>query len=137
MKHAIIAPITKPTGGYRPISLLSQMVKVVERIVTWRLDSTLPIAHRQYGCRSGVSVEAVLYQFTHSAMAPGHTIALFFDVSKAYDRVNPAIILTKLIDAEAPPWIIHFISQFCSNRTFQVRHREILSAKHSPLFSIP
>ena len=70
-------------------------------------------------------------------MAPGHTIALFFDVSKAYERMNPALILTKLIDAEAPPWIIHFISQFCSNRTFQIRHREILSAKHSPLFSIP
>ena len=76
-KHAIIAPIPKPTGGYRPISLLSQMGKVVEIIVTWRLDSTLPIAHRQYGCRSGVSVKAVLYQFAHSAMAPGHTMHCF------------------------------------------------------------
>ena len=35
-KHDIIAPIPKPTGGHRHISLLSQMGKLVERFITWR-----------------------------------------------------------------------------------------------------
>ena len=86
-----------------------------------------------FRCLSG-SCSVSIRPLGHGSRTHDRTV---FDVSKAYDRVNPAIILKKLINAEAPPWIIYFISQFCSKRTFQVRHREILSAKHAPLFSIP
>ena len=38
-KHAIIYPLPKPDGGYRPISLLPTLSKIVESIITKRLEA--------------------------------------------------------------------------------------------------
>ena len=38
-KHAIIYPLAKPDGGYRPISLLPTLAKRVESIITKRLEA--------------------------------------------------------------------------------------------------
>jgi hypothetical protein len=63
-KLGVLYPVPKPTGGFRPIALLSQLGKVIERIAAAKIqDSSRLFPKSQFGCRAGVSVDLVVYSF--------------------------------------------------------------------------
>ena len=99
-KEAVIRPIPKmgkdkrDPSSYRPISLLSCVGKLLERIISkrliWHLESNSVLASTQTGYRQFQSTEdqlALLTQEIEDAFQEKKVLAVFFDLSKAFDKV--------------------------------------------------
>jgi ribonuclease HI len=140
-KHAIVHPIPKPgkADAFRPISLLSQLGKILERILAQRIQRLLDIPN-QFGCTPHKSTRDVLVRLQHWAVQACHgALSIFFDISKAYDRVIPKLVVQKL--AKIPglnPRIIAWIHDFLTHRSFQVRINGIMCERIGrPKFGLP
>lgn len=140
-KVAIICPIPKPgldlaaPDSYRPISLLSALSKVIERIILNRLKSHI-IAHdlllpEQFGFRECHSTTQQLLRVTehiHDAIQnKEHAAILLLDLKKAFDKVWHRGLLYKLIHYYFPDSLIHLVNSYLTNRTYQVRVDSALS----------
>jgi len=134
LKIAKVIPIHKKDdketyGNYRPISLLSAFSKIYEKVVYKRLYGYLIsksiIYDSQYGFRKGHStihavsemIENVIEAFDRRES----TLAVFLDLSKAFDTIDHTILLKKLefygIRGKALDWFTSYLdhrSQFVS-----------------------
>ena len=132
---ANVSAIPKPGGdlslpkGFRPISLLSCISKVLERIVTDRLTFSLEarfqLSTQQFGFRRTRSTEWALWNFVHAAgltlKARRKTVLLSLDIQSAYDRVWHAGLLQKLSIAGVPLGLIGWIGAFLRDRQATLR----------------
>lgn len=105
-----ICPIPKGKGSrdisnFRPISILSTIDKVFEKIIfeqlTLYLDETSILYERQFGFRKGTGTkEAVVNIIDHicDGIDSGYkgVAGVFFDLSKAFDLVDFDILMRKL-----------------------------------------
>ena len=81
--------------SYRPISLISSIMKLFERVIEQRLRSHLEhigfINKRQSGFRKAKSTDDHLFRLSQSIMESfnrgEHVVAAFLDVEKAFDNV--------------------------------------------------
>ncbi len=128
LKTSRIVPIFK-TGdpescdNYRPISLLSSMSKILEKIVCVQLVNHLDrnnlLYINQFGFQRGKSTEHNLSKainFIGNAMNEGlYSIGVFFDFKKAFDVVPHDILLNKLnklgIRGTAWDWFKSYLSE--------------------------
>ena len=145
-KHAYI--ITLPKSGkdhgsvnnYRPISLLPAISKIFEKIIQARLQSTLDqhdvLRPEQFGFRrkhcTTHQLLRIVDQIVNGFNNRHYTVALFLDISKAFDSVWHEGLLHRLINYNIPPYLVHIIHSFLSNRTFAVTRDSI----HSSTFLI-
>ena len=127
---ADVSAVPKPGGdpsspkGFRPISLLSCISKVLERIVTDRLTFTLEarlqLSAQQFGFRRTRSTEWALWNFVHAAgltlKARRQTVLLSLDIQSAYDRVWHEGLLEKLSTAGVPLGLLGWIGAFLRDR---------------------
>ena len=99
-KEAHVQPIPKigkstNKNDYRPISLLSNISKVMEKIITKRLqeffNNNKILNTRNSGFKKGDSAVYRLLELTHDIYQGmedcKHTCTVFLDISKAFDRV--------------------------------------------------
>jgi hypothetical protein len=106
LKLAKVIPIFKSgdrqsMDNYRPISLLSNFSKILEKIVATRLTNFLDVhkilSDHQFGFRKAHSTLHPLIHFmnkiTSNLTAKKHTLAIFCDLRKAFDTVDHAILL--------------------------------------------
>lgn len=109
LKIAHIKPIHKKgakddTANYRPISLLSNVSKIFEKIIYNRLikflDKGNVVSDSQNGFRKKKSTISAIYQamvkITDSLNNKKSTAALCLDLSKAFDSVDHIILCKKL-----------------------------------------
>ena len=140
LKIARVNPIFKNKGdplnfsNYRPISLLSNINKIFEKLVYSRLYSFLNLHNSiydlQFGFRAKHSTNHALISLTESireALDNGNfACGIFIDLQKAFDTVDHFILLKKLehygIRGRANEWFQSYLSnrqQFVSINGFE------------------
>lgn len=137
-KLAKIIALPKPgkdpklLNSYRPISLLSSLSKVVERVVLNRLNKFIRtndiLIPEQFGFRKGHSTIKQLARvkrfIINNFSCKKHTGMLLLDIEKAFDTVWHTGLLFKLIKHKFPKYLVLFIKSYISNRTFKVTVRD-------------
>lgn len=128
MKIAKVIPLFKSGdkgcfNNYRPVSLLPQFSKLLEKLFNNRLDSFLEeyniLNCSQFGFRSKCNTTHALLRMveriTKCLDERKSTIGIFIDLKKAFDTVNHPILLKKLekygIRGNANAWIESYLSQ--------------------------
>ena len=127
MKIAKVIPVFK-TGkknilsNYRPISVLSQFSKILEKLFDKRLKNFLKkhniLSENQYGFQCGKSTESTLTEIMEEISAAidnkMSTIGVFIDVKKAFDTINHSVLIDKLehygVRGTAKKWIMNYLS---------------------------
>ena len=121
-KIATICMLLKPdklpslTTSYRPISLISSIMKLFERVIEKRLRSHLEnigsLNKHQSGFRRAKSTDDHLFRLSQSIMESfnrgEHAVAAFLDVEKAFDNVLHNGLRYKIFQLDLPtkmtPW---------------------------------
>lgn len=133
-KCAKILPIQKPgkdpklTTSYRPISLLSCLGKLFERIIYSRLSefsfNNNIIAKEQFGFRTQHSTVHQIRRITNivnkNKMIRKSTGIVLLDIEKAFDSVWHNGLIFKLNKSNVPKYIVKLIKSFVSDRKFFV-----------------
>ena len=140
-KKAKVIPILKPeknpaeASSYRPISLLSSISKLFERIILNRMMSHINdnsiFADEQFGFRLGHSTTHQLLRVSNLIRAnksEGYsTGAALLDIEKAFDSVWHKGLITKLKKFNFPIYIIKLIQNYLTNRFLQVSYQNCKS----------
>jgi ribonuclease HI len=143
-RHSILLPILKKDKSpgylehYRPISLTSQLGKLMERMILHRfshfLESNNLLSSSQHGFRRGRSTMealAALGDAIATAFEKRNMVAaVFFDFARAFDTVLPSYVLDCLISIGIHGRLLQYFRSFLSPRTFQVR----IGSESSPSF---
>ena len=126
LKVAKVTPVYKKDdpreiSNYRPISILSSISKILEKIVYNRLYDFLNknklLNPNQYGFRKNHSTDLALVhifdKITNAMANKENVIGLFLDLSKAFDTLNHAILIRKLhsygIRGQALSWFKDYL----------------------------
>ena len=147
-KDAIVVPLPKCQppciSKLRPVSLTSQLAKVAESFVSkWLLqDIRTSLDPQQYGCLKGKSTAHYMVSLTdhvarNSDRLGNITTLVMTDFSKAFDRIDHTIAITKLLELGARPSLIPWISNFLTDRRQRVRYRNELSTWQTLSCSVP
>jgi hypothetical protein len=123
-------------NNYRPISVTSCLGKILEKVMAKRLYSFLEsnklLVNTQSGFRKHRRTADNLFFLTQkvaeSFNRKKNTGCLFFDISKAFDKVWHEGLFYKLIKMKTHPYLIKFIMAFLHERKFIINVEEALSA---------
>ena len=111
-------------SNYRPISVLPTLSKILEKVVHKQfyeyLDSNNIISNKQYGFRPRLSATAALSAFADEVllkMEEGELCgAVFLDLTKAFDTVDHAILISKLSQIGVSASTLLWFKSYLSNR---------------------
>ena len=144
MKLAEVVPLHKSKSrenetNYRPISLLTTMSKVVEKVVYERvyqfLVKTGQICETQYGFRPRHSCEHAVAQVIGSVLKNlennKNTIAVMLDLSKAFDTISHMIMIQKLELFGVRGVCLNWFRSYLENRQMRVKCKVTSSQSES------
>ena len=151
MKESTIIAIHKQnkiktcTSSFRPISLTNTLSKIMERMVNNRLKAYLEkhnlIDPTQSGFRKGFSTYdglARLEDHIRQNQKKKHpTLALFVDISQAFDSVNHTALIYKLQKLGLTGNILNYIKQFIGNRKIRVQYKGHYSSTYTTKLGVP
>ena len=150
-KLATLRMLLKPdklpslTSSYRPISLISSIMKLFERVIEQRLRSHLEhigfINKHQSGFRKAKSTDDHLFRLSQSIMESfnrgEHVVAAFLDVEKAFDNVWHNGLRFKIFQLDLPTKMTRWLSDFLVGRVIQVNVNSFFSSQISPKAGVP
>lgn len=133
-KNAKVIPIVKSgknpksPSSYRPISLLSCLDKVFEKIIYERIKTITDekeLIHKcQFGFRSQHStthqVQRIVNMIRYNKSKRHSTGILFLDIEKAFDSIWHAGLIYKLHKMQLPLYLVKIIKNFLKDRNFVV-----------------
>jgi hypothetical protein len=126
-------------NSYRPVSLTSCLCKTFERNLSqrlhWYLETQGLINVEQAGFRKGCSTTDHIAQLDtdiKTSFNENHsTVAVFLDISKAYDTVWVQGLIYKMATIGITGHILGWIEQFLTGRSFRVRIGKYVSSPMS------
>ena len=128
LKHGKDSAIPK---SYRPISLLSHIYKLYERMILNRIAPTIEqhLIKEQVGLRPGKSCTSQLLNLTQHIEDDYQEIMItgtaFVDLSAAYDTVNHRLLIQKLFNIMQDSTLCRVIQNLLSNRRLCVHHSSV------------
>ena len=141
LKVSTVTPIYKSgeincLGNYRPISVLPIFSKIIETAMKNRLYKFLNknnfFSKNQFGFIKGLGTEDALLRFTTTIYKSLNdnikTVAIFIDISKAFDSVNHDILLSKMYAAGVRGKQREWFKTYLTNRKQFVRLHNLNSS---------
>lgn len=149
-KIAVVHPIFKSgdrgsTNNYRPISVLSSLSKILEKIINDRLRNFITkfniLSDNQYGFRNGRSTDDSVLNLTNTIINNFNhklkTIGIFLDISKAFDTVSIPTLLAKLEHIGVRGLPLEIFRSYLSNRKQRVKIGNYISSDSSITYGVP
>ena len=152
MKLAYITPILKKSSldtsilsNYRPISQLSTISKVLERVVSSQLTSYLvsnSIADKFQSAYlplrgTDTALSKIINDIAISIDSNSPTYLILLDLSSAFDTVNHAILSNRLNSIGIHGQVHNWLMSFVSNRSYSIRINNSSSSQFTQAHSIP
>ena len=150
LKRALVHPIYKSgdrdiVGNYRPISVLTVISKILEKLLNSRLTNFLRhnnvFADNQFGFMKGRSTEDATLLLSEviaqNLDAKKKVIGVFLDMSKAFDTVSVSLLLSKMESLGIRGIALEIFRSYLSSRTQCVRIGSYTSSETSLSFGVP
>lgn len=130
-RQVIIVPIPKKDDSLRPISLLSCLMKTLERIIQvrldWWLNSESVLPSHQYGFRKKMGTQHALCQIVSDIQLNfsrnNYLGAIFLDIEGAYNSVDLNLLQNELVKLELPSCISANIVSMYRDRDLYLRSK--------------
>lgn len=150
MKTAKVIPLYK-TGeknlftNYRPISLLPQFSKILEKLFDIKLTNFVTkhdiLTESQYGFRTGRSTTMALLELleevTMSLDSKKSTIGVFIDLKKAFDTIDHSLLLKKLEHYGIRGLVLDWLTSYLNHRKQYVQLNNITSDLYDVICGVP
>ena len=148
-KTSNIVPLLKPGkpadegSSYRPISLLSPSVKVLEALLLPTLNTHLPLNQAQHGFRPLHSTTSALLQLSTQVATgfnqrkPERTVAVAIDISKAFDTVDHTLLIEMLSNSDLPHNVTRWLSAYLRGRCAATIYHDTRSSHQSVIAGVP
>lgn len=150
LKKSLVTPVFKSgtktdPNSYRPISVLTAISKIIEKLINTRLKNYLNkfdlLSKSQFGFRQGLSTEDAvlnLSQFVTREVDKGNKCAaVFLDLKKAFDTVSFPLLLLKLEHMGIRGKPLELFYDYLRNRRQRVRIGCHHSAETEVSFGVP
>ncbi|CAK1602723.1 unnamed protein product [Parnassius mnemosyne] len=150
LKRALVHPIHKSgdrdsVENYRPISVLSALSKILEKVLNFRLTNFLKhnniISDNQFGFVKGKSTEDATLILTETIAKhldnKSKVIGVFLDLSKAFDTVSVPLLLHKMEMIGVRGIALDIFRSYLSNRTQLVKIGDYTSLPATVSFGVP
>ena len=150
LKQSYVVPIFKKGNrsfpqNYRPISLVSHISKIFEKVVVKALTSYLNdldlFNKQQHGFRSGRSCLSQLIEHHQQVAAiletRGNVDVVYLDFAKAFDKVDYGILLQKLKSMGICGLLLKWLHSFLTDRRQAVSVEGSLSTEGPVLSGVP
>lgn len=149
-KIGIIKPLYK--GGdrtelvnYRPISLISSVAKIFEKILKFRMMSYIKkfkiISDRQFGFMQGRSTEdaiSYLTSFIYEALDETQPcLGIYIDLAKAFDTVCHTKLLNKLKNCGIRGNVLNLLKSYLTDRVQYVNIDNYISSANNVKYGVP
>lgn len=150
LKQAVITPVYKDGNksdpcNYRPISVLTSLSKLLEKLINVRLTKYLSkfniIAKNQFGFQSGLStedaVQGLTSVITQKVDSGNKCLGVFLDLKKAFDTVSVPILLKRLEEIGVRGTSLRLFEEYLSNRKQRVRLGDHISKDATVTYGVP
>ena len=150
MKNCVVTPVFKKgdrslAENYRPISLISHLCKLFERIIVKKLTAYLEEAdlynEEQHGFRKGRSCLSQLLEHHQKILAALEqhrgVDVVYLDFAKAFDKVDYNILMWKLKSIGVCGKVLEWIGDFLVGRTQSIKVSGQLSSRGSVNSGVP
>ena len=149
-KTARITPLLKPgkpddTGkSYRPVSLLSPLVKALETLLLPLLTENLPMADHQHGFWKGRSTATALYEIDchitrglNKRKPVDRRVLVALELRAAFDTVNINKLLNIILASKIPKYTKRWLCSYLRGRQTYVEFRNVKSTFRKVRAGVP